>query len=271
MSTDDFLKVNRERWNELTPLHLRSEYYDVEGFKRGGSRLSDYEVEEVGDVAGKKLLHLLCHIGLDTLSWARLGANVTGVDFSQEAVDVAGSLAIELGLQARFIASDVFNLPDVLTDEFDVVYTSRGVLGWLPDLNRWAEVVARFVTPGGIFYITEIHPIAQVFDEQAGTTDLKVTFPYFTTEDPIPIITQGSYAARDADVKNRMEFGWPHGVGEVATALVRAGLRIDFLHEFPFTYWDKPFLVPRDDHTWEMPPGSGELPLMFSLKATKPA
>jgi SAM-dependent methyltransferase len=248
---------------------VQSDYYDIEGFKQGGIRLSAYERDEIGDVTDKDLLHLMCHIGIDTLSWARLGAHVVGVDFSEEAVGVAQSLADELGLDGRFIASDIYKLPEVLDSEFDVVYLSRGVLGWLPDLNAWAEVAARYVRPGGAFYITEIHPIAQVFDERPGTTKLKVTFPYFTTEDPVPIITQGSYAARDAEVKNRLEFGWPHGLGEVTTALIGAGLHIEFLHEFPFTYWDKSFLTPRDDGTWQMPPGAGELPLMFSLKATK--
>ncbi|HET7481824.1 MAG TPA: class I SAM-dependent methyltransferase [Actinomycetota bacterium] len=269
MSTEDFLKVNRERWDELSPLHADSDYYDVEGFKAGGIRLSDYEIEEVGDVTGKSLLHLLCHIGTDTLSWARLGARVTGADFSEEAVAVARRLATDVGIDARFVASDVYRLGDVLDEKFDIVYTSRGVLGWLPDLDGWAEVVADLLDPGGIFYITEIHPIAQVFDEQPGASQLKVTFPYFTTEDPVPILTQGSYAARDAEVKNKLEFGWPHGLGEVATALVRAGLRIDFLHEFPFTYWDKPFLTEVGPGRWGMPEDKGEMPLMFSIKATK--
>lgn len=269
MSTEDFLNVNRQRWDELTPLHASSDYYDIEGFKQGGTRLSTYEVEELGDVSGKSLLHLLCHIGIDTLSWARLGASVVGADFSTEAVGVAQGLADELHLDGRFVQSDVYKLRDVLDETFDIVYMSRGVLGWLPDLAGWAEVAASFVKPGGILYVTEIHPLAQVFDESPGATDLRVTFPYFTTEDPVPIITQGSYAARDAEVKNRLEFGWPHGLGEVISALVDADLRIDFLHEFPFTYWDKPFLRARDDGTWEMDSAKGELPLMFSIKATK--
>ena len=269
MSTEDFLNVNRQRWDELTPLHASSDYYDIEGFKKGGIRLSPYEIEEVGDVSGKTLLHLLCHIGIDTLSWARVGATVVGADFSGEAVGTANSLADELGLEGRFVESDVYKLPEVLDEEFDIVYLSRGVLGWLPDLDRWAGIAAGFVKPGGFLYITEIHPLAQVFDERSDATEPRVTFPYFTTEDPVPIITQGSYAARDAEVKNRLEFGWPHGLGEVITALIDAGLRIDFLHEFPFTYWDKPFLRERGDGTWEMDPDKGELPLMFSIRASK--
>ena len=156
---DEYLESNRALWDEWTSIHVRSEFYDVESFKRGGIRLRPYELEEIGDVAGKDVLHLQCHFGLDTLSFARLGARVTGADFSAPAIAQARALAEELGLDARFVQSNLYDLPSTLQGDFDVVYTSRGVIGWLPDLDRWAEVAAHFVRPGGIFYITEGHPV----------------------------------------------------------------------------------------------------------------
>jgi len=139
---DDYLAANRALWDEWTAIHELSSFYDLESFKAGGSRLRAYEVNEVGEVAGKSLLHLQCHFGIDALSWARHGARVTGADFSARAVELARSLAAELRLDATFVRSDLYDLPSVLDGQFDIVYTSRGVLGWLPDLDRWAGVVA---------------------------------------------------------------------------------------------------------------------------------
>ena len=148
-------------------IHESSEFYDLEAFRDGGVRLRDYEIEQVGDVRGKTLLHLQCHFGIDTLSWARLGATVTGADFSPKAIDLATRLAADLGLDARFVESNVYDLPERLEGSFDVVYTSRGVLCWLPDIRGWARVVAHFVKPGGIFFITEAHPIAWALGRRA--------------------------------------------------------------------------------------------------------
>jgi SAM-dependent methyltransferase len=157
MGMDDCLAANKALWEERTAIHQTSSFCNLEGFKRGGSRLRTYEV---GEVTGKSLLHLQCHFGIDTLSWARLGARVTGADFSDRAIELARSLATELALDATFVRADLYDLPAVLDGQFDVVYTSHGVLGWLPDLERWAGVVAHFLRPGGVFYLTEIHPVA---------------------------------------------------------------------------------------------------------------
>jgi SAM-dependent methyltransferase len=269
MGMDDYLAATRALWDEWTAIHETSSFYDVEGFKAGGSRLRAYEVDEVGDVAGKSLLHLQCHFGIDTLSWARLGARVTGADFSEPAIELARSLAGELGLEATFVSSDLYDLPAVLDGRFDVVYTSRGVLGWLPDLERWAAVVAKFLRPGGLFYITEIHPVAQVFADEPG---LRLGYPYFPRREPLAIPVQGSYADPTAEVRQPVEYGWVHSMGEIVSALAGVGLRIEFLHEFPFVDWPVPYLVRHDDDgTWRLPPDAGgELPLFFSLRATRP-
>jgi 2-polyprenyl-3-methyl-5-hydroxy-6-metoxy-1,4-benzoquinol methylase len=158
---DEALRKNRELWDAWTKIHVDSAFYDVPSFRDGARpiRLADYEREEVGTVEGRTLLHLQCHFGLDTLSWARLGATVTGMDFSEEAIAAARALAAELGIAATFIASDLYRLPEVLDEQFDIVYTSRGVLGWLPDIAAWGRVAAQFVRPGGFLYVTEIHPV----------------------------------------------------------------------------------------------------------------
>lgn len=270
MPVDEYVQANRRLWNEWTAINARSVFYDVESFKRGGVRLRPYEIDEVGDVEGKDLLHLQCHFGLDTLSWARLGARVTGADFSEEAVAMARSLAEETGLPARFVCSDLYELPSVLDGDFDVVYTSRGVLGWLPDIPRWAGVAGHFLRPGGVFYVTEAHPLLWTFDDDEGVSGLRFRYSYFGGE-PLAFPTQGSYADRSAEVKEPFEYGWNHSLGEIVSAVAEAGLRIEFLHELPFVEWPVPFLEERDDGTWRLPEGHPDLPLFFSLKASKPA
>ncbi|MFN2595180.1 MAG: class I SAM-dependent methyltransferase [Actinomycetota bacterium] len=265
---EKFLRVNQARWDELVDVHAASDHYNLEGFRAGAIRVRDYEIEDVGDVNGKSLLHLMCHLGIDTLSWARLGARVTGADFSPKAIDKAREIAGEVGIDATFVVGDIDSLPDKLDGTFDIVYTSRGVINWIPDLERWAEVIAHFLNPGGFFYVTEAHPFAQIFDH---TPDLKVRFPYFFKEQPDALVVPGTYAQPDAHVKNLLEFGWSHGIGEIVTALAGAGLHIDFLREDPEGEWDRPFLEQTKDGKWRFPPDEGELPLWFSLKATKQA
>ena len=266
---------NQRLWDAWTKVHAEGEFYDVAGFREGGVRIRPYEIEALGDVTGKSLLHLQCHFGLDTLSWARLGAKVTGIDFSPASITLARELAADVGFpDARFIESNVYQLPLRLGDEFDIVYTSRGVLGWLPDIRGWARVVARFVKPGGRFFISEIHPVAQAFeDEGVGPGELRLRYPYWEHGDPLIFDVHGSYADPGADLgEDHKEHGWDHGLGEIVTALIDAGLRIDRLDELPFLEWKVDYLVeetPGSDRC-VLPDGAGELPLMFSLLASKP-
>ncbi len=267
---DEYRRANRALWNNWTALHAQSSYYDVEGFKAGKSTLTPIEIDEIGDVAGKLLLHLQCHFGLDTLSWARRGAEVTGADFSERAVDLAHSLARELEIPARFVQSDIYDLPAVLHDEFDIVFTSYGVLYWLPDLHRWAAVVARFLKPGGIFFIVEHHPVAAIFGV-SGDGDLRAAHPYFGGLEPGQIESYGSYA-ESSDEFQGMEYGWAHPVSEVINALLVAGLHLDYLHEFPYSdYPTFPVMECGDDGWWRLPGKDRDMvPLLYSLKATKP-
>jgi SAM-dependent methyltransferase len=275
-STQRYLDENRRLWDAWTKSHVDSAFYDVASFRDGERpiRVADYEIAEVGDVSGKVLLHLQCHFGLDTLSWARLGATVTGADFSAEAVAAATALATELDIPATFVCSNLYDLPQTLDAEaaFDVVYTSNGVLGWLPDITEWARVVAHFLKPGGVFYITEIHPVAMAFEnEGVRPGELRLQYPYWNQADPISLEVKGSYADPEAPTDGLMEHGWAHGLGDIVTALIEAGLRIESLREYPFCMWSLDFLVKGPDGRYRLPDGvGGELPISFSLRARKP-
>ncbi|KAF0109763.1 MAG: methyltransferase type 11 [Chloroflexi bacterium] len=265
-----YKQVNKQMWNEYVAIHSRSTFYGLKEFKEGVNKLNPLELGEVGDVKGKSLLHLQCHFGMDTLSWARLGANVTGMDFSEEGIALACSLAEELKIPSRFICCDLYDLPNHLNETFDIVFTSYGVLTWLPDIARWAQIAASCVKPGGFFYIAEMHPFAAVFDYQA--MELRYRYPYFDKE-ALSFEVEGSYADHNAEVTVKNDFEWNHTLGEIITSLINAGLQIEFLHEFPFTVFEQlPFLEHDGKGIWNFPgEGKPPIPLMFSLRAIKPA
>ena len=265
MKSDDWLAANRELWDAWTEINARSDFYDLEAFRAGASSLQPVELEELGDVHGKTLLHLQCHFGLDTLSWARQGAQATGVDFSEAAIELARSLSTELDLPARFVASDVFDLPNRLDGEFDIVFTSYGVIDWLRDLSAWGRIIASFLKPGGAFHMVEFHPFALTL----GDDGQAFHYPYFPSPTPIRTVEHGSYADRDAEIK-QVSYAWCHSLGEIVTALAAAGLRIEHLHEFPHSPYDC------FDFTEEIEPGKSVItgledraPLLFSIKATR--
>lgn len=269
MSDSNRMEDNRRFWEETVKIHSESEFYDLEGFKNGKSSLLSVETEELGDVSGKSLLHLQCHFGMDTLSWARRGAVVTGVDYSENAVSFARKLSEELGMEARFVHSDVYGLPEALEGKFDVVYTSYGVLCWLDDLTKWAGVIGHFLKDGGVFYIVENHPFfVDVFDEENGKLFPK--YPYFGSDEPAMFESDGTYADGSAHMKNTKTYEWAHPISEVINALIGAGMRIEFFHEFPFIeFQHNPLLERGDDGYWRMGERSPKLPMMYSIKATK--
>jgi len=267
---DTYLTANQALWNLWTPYHVASKFYNVEGFKAGNYRLDPVALAALGDVSGKSLLHLQCHFGLDTLSWARRGATVTGADFSAEAIEAARALASETGLAATFVCSNLYDLPQHLEGQFDIVFTSQGVLGWLPDLAGWARVIAHFLKPGGLFAIVEAHPVVFMFDEQRTDAELRLRYPYFPQPTPLQEEETGSYAVPDAPVQG-VAYSWFHSLAEIFGALLHAGLRIVAFEEYPYMAWAFfPWMERRDDGYWQLPPGTGELPLMFSLRATQP-
>jgi len=262
---------NRDMWDDFAELHKNSEFYDLDGFRAGKSTLYDFELADLGDVAGKSLLHLQCHFGLDTLSFARLGAKVTGADFSPKAIRIARSIAEELSIDARFIESEVHRLPENLDDSFDIVYTSAGVLCWLKDLKGWGKVAAHFVKPGGFFYIREFHPFAHVFDDESEPTEKpRLRYPYFPHEKPMRFDDPGSYASKN-DPTVYTSYEWSHPMSEIVNSLTNAGLTIESLNEFNFnTYNSHPWLKQSEDGFWRYPDMEGGMPLMFSIRARKP-
>jgi SAM-dependent methyltransferase len=266
---DKYYEANRTMWDQFAKINVDSATYKTQSFLDGTTSLNSIELEEVGDVNGKSLLHLQSHFGLDALSWAREGAKVTGVDFSGEGISIARNLAQKANIEAQFIQSNIFDLPDVLDDQFDIVYTSYGVLVWLHDLNRWAEIVAHFLKPGGTFYIAEMHPFLWPFDDEH-EEDFKFHQSYFPLDGPYAYEVDGSYAESDKKIEPQLDYEWTHNIAEIVSAIARAGLRIQFLHEFnkcPFQLF--PFFKKKDDGYWYYDHPEIQLPLVFSLMATK--
>jgi len=261
------IAANRAVWEAWTPHHIGSGGYDIPGFIAGRETLCPISLAGVGDVSGKTLLHLQCHFGLDTLSWARHGATVTGVDFVASAVAKARELAAEVAPSAEFVCCDVYDAPARLQRQFDVVFTSVGVLGWLPDLERWAHVVASCLKPGGRFFILEGHPTAWLFDQQP-PAGMRLMYPYFARQ-PIIEPETGSYAAPGSGTHVNCH-SHLHPLADIIGSLLRAGLTITAFDEHPWLRWQGlPWMTRRDAFFWELPPEFGEIPMMFSLAATR--
>ena len=269
---DHRIEANRKNWNERTPVHAASEFYDVAGFRSGRITLNDIERTEVGSVVGKSLLHLQCHFGMDTMSWTRLGAQATGVDISDAAIDLAKTLNNELQLNTRFIRSNIYDLPNILDEEFDIVYTAMGVLCWLPDLSGWANIIARFLKPNGIFYILDGHPFSHVFESEenrAGVQELRVRHPYFKRNEG-EFYDGGHPSYAGPDIIETGCYEWQHSVGDILNAILSTGLRIQFFHEFALSGYEAfSGMEKGKDGWWRFTSHNDSVPQIFSLKATK--
>ena len=259
--------ANQRMWDERVPIHVAGDFYDVPGFLAGASSLRDFEREDLGDVTGRELLHLQCHFGLDTLSWARLGARVTGLDFSGPAIEAAKRLAAQLELPASFVEADLYSAPELLGRRYDIVYTGLGALCWLPDIERWADVVLALLRPGGTFYLAEFHPIAEVFADES----LALAHDYFGGDQPRIWDEPGTYAALDAETRHNRSYEWVHPVSRVLDALARRGLRLERFREHDHTLFPRwPFLQRDDRGAWRLPVGTPSLPLMYSARFMRP-
>lgn len=259
---EDPLETNRAHWEELAEVHPETDGYDVAGFLAGDSTLRESELEALGDVSGDSVVHLQCHIGLDTLSLARLGADVVGLDFSAEAVRAARDIRDEAGLDAAFVEADVLDAGDVLDPEFDVVFASFGVLSWVRDLEAWMDVAADLARTGGRLVLVDHHPVLAGFDWY-----LEPEGSYFR-EGPARWDEEGTYADPDADVEHSTYYTWQHGLGEVVTAASGAGFRVDALREYPYLYHEKfgPLEVDEDGR-YRLP--GDPFPMLFGLVATR--
>lgn len=261
---DNYFKINKATWNEKVKVHAKSDMYDLEAFKNGKSSLMPYEVDALGDVNGKSLLHLQCHFGQDTLSWSRKGAKCVGVDLSDEGIKLAKQLNSELKFDAEFVCCNVLDTSQFVKNTFDIVFTSYGVIGWLPDLKPWGKMIAEKLNKGGTFYMVEFHPIVWMFDY----LDSKPVMKYgYMQDEAIYEEYEGTYANQDSKMISK-EYGWNHGLSEVINALTEAGLHIDYLKE----HNESPYNVLPDLIETE----SGMFvtkdklyPLIFELKASK--
>lgn len=260
----NYFKTNKSTWNDKVKVHAKSKMYNLEAFKNGKSSLMPYELNALGDVKGKSLLHLQCHFGQDTLSWSRLGAKTVGVDLSDEGIKLAQELNEDLKLDAEFVCCNVLDTSAYIKDTFDVIFTSYGVIGWLPDLRPWAKMIAERLKTGGKFYMVEFHPIVWMFDY----LDDKPIMKYgYMQKEVIYEEYEGTYANQDSKMITK-EYGWNHGLGEVISSLTEAGLHIDFLKEHDESPYN---VLPELEETKSgMFVTKDKLyPLIFELKARK--
>ncbi|GAA2258823.1 class I SAM-dependent methyltransferase [Streptomyces amakusaensis] len=269
---DGWREANRSNWDGRVPIHVASDFYDLDAFRAGKEVLRDFEVAEVGEVTGRTLLHLQCHFGQDTLAWARRGAKrVVGLDFSEPAVEAARGLATDLGMgpdRAAFVAADVYDAREAVPDPvYDIVYTGTGALSWLPDIRSWAETAASLVAPGGFLYLAEFHPITDVLDDGTGS---HVVHDYFSREPWIEDETD-TYTDSDAKLVHTRSVEWQHPIGDVVSAICATGLRLEFLHEHDVSLFPRfDNFVTADDGYYRFPAEKPKIPLMYSLKATRP-
>jgi len=261
---NDYIKINQNLWDKKTDIHVESEFYNVDEFIKGKDSLNSIELALLGDFKGKKVLHLQCHFGMDTISLARYGAEATGVDLSQNAIDKANELADEMKVSARFIQSDIYNLPNILDETFDIVYTSYGTIGWLPDMTKWAAVISNFLKPKGKFVFVEFHPVIWMFSYDFK----KVEFNYLNSG-PIVEELEGTYTDGDANIKEK-SVSWNHGICEVQDALIKKGLSLTNLKEYDYSPYNC------FENTVEMQPGKfqikgleNKLPMVYSIVAIK--
>ncbi len=259
-----FFEANKDGWNKRTAVHKSSAFYDVNSFKKGKSSLQKTELDALGDVTNKSILHLQCHFGLDTLSLARMGAKVTGIDLSNNAIEYAKELSAELHIPANFICCNVYDLKDYLQQPYDIIFTSYGVIGWLPDLQKWAEIIHDYLKPEGIFYMVEFHPVVWMMDENFE----KIKY-YYHNEETIVIESKGTYTDRDAPIEY-VEYSWNHSLSEVVNSLIGGGLTIQSLDEYPFSHFNCfNNMEANGEGCWTIKRIKNKLPMMYSIKACK--
>ncbi|MFP3831688.1 class I SAM-dependent methyltransferase [Chryseobacterium sp. SIMBA_028] len=263
-SENNYLEINRNSWNNRTESHLKSEFYDLKGFLNGNSSLNDIELNLLGDLKGKSVLHLQCHFGQDTISLSRLGADTTGVDLSDKAIESARQLALDTQSNTNFVCCDIYDLPNHLNQQFDIVYTSYGTIGWLPDLDKWAKVISQFLKPGGQFIFVEFHPVVWMFDDNFDT----IGYRYFNSGAIIET-ESGTYADRNAEITQPYVM-WNHGLSEVINSLIKNGLEINNLDEFdysPYNCFNK--TIEFEPKKYRIEHLDNKIPMVYLITATK--
>jgi len=261
---NNYIEINRQSWNNRTETHLKSEFYDLDNFLKGQSSLNDIELNLLGDIKEKDILHLQCHFGQDTISLGRLGANVTGVDLSDKAIESAKQIAKDTNSNAKFICCDIYDLPNHLDEQFDVVFTSYGTIGWLPDIDKWAKIVSKFLKPNGQFVFVEFHPVVWMFDDNFE----KIGYRYFNSGAIIETLS-GTYADKEADL-TITDISWNHSISEVLNSLIKNGLEISSLDEFdysPYNCFNKTVEFESRKHRIEHL--DDKIPMVYSITAIR--
>ncbi|MFI5936553.1 class I SAM-dependent methyltransferase [Actinoplanes sp. NPDC051494] len=272
----DYLDVNRANWDERAPAHAASAEYNFAAFAADPEHLSDvvtFDRPLLGDIRGLRGVHLQCHIGTDTVSLSRLGATMTGLDFSAASLTEARRLATLAGADIDFVESDLYGAPDVLEPgSFDLVFTGIGAIGWLPDIRRWAQVVATLLKPGGRLFIREGHPMLWAVDDEREDDLLVLDFDYFEHKDPLVWEQGGTYVETEHQFVNKVTHSWNHGMGEIVTALLDAGMTIAGLTEHDSAPWEalpgKMTKVPPYDE-WRLTDRPNRLPHTYTLRAVR--
>jgi 2-polyprenyl-3-methyl-5-hydroxy-6-metoxy-1,4-benzoquinol methylase len=262
-AAENYIEINRQSWNNRTETHLKSKFYDMDGFLKGKTSLNEIELNLLGNIKGKSILHLQCHFGQDSISLSRLGAEVTGVDLSDKAIERAKQIAKDTKSNAQFICCDLYDLPNHLDEKFDIVFTSYGTIGWLPDLDKWAKIIATFLKPGGQFVFVEFHPVVWMFDDNF----TKIDYRYFNSG-VIVETENGTYADKNANITQSYVM-WNHGLSEVINNLIANGLEINSLDEFdysPYNCFNK--TIEFEPNKFRIEHLKNKIPMVYSLKAT---
>lgn len=261
---NNYIEINRQSWNNRTETHLKSEFYNLEGFLKGETSLNSIELDLLGDVKGKSILHLQCHFGQDSISLSRLGAKVTGVDLSDKAIESARKIALELDADTEFICCDLYDLENHLDQQFDIVFTSYGTITWLPDLNRWGQLIEKFLKPNGRFVFVEFHPVVWMFDDHFD----KIGYSYFNTA-PIVETENGTYADKNAAI-TQSYVSWNHSMSEVLSGLLSNSLTLEAMREFdysPYNCFNE--TVEFEPKKYRIKHLENKIPMVYSIVAKK--
>lgn len=260
----DYKKINQQTWNHKTDVHIASDFYDNEAFLNGKSTLNSIELELLGDLKGKKILHLQCHFGQDTMTFSRMGAKATGIDLSEKAIERAREFSSKLNLDTTFICSDIYDAPNHSDEKFDIVFTSYGTIGWLPDLDKWAKVISHFLKPDGKFVMADFHPVVWMYDNNFN----EVFYNYFNVE---PIIEEetGTYADKDAPIETKT-ITWNHPISEILNALISNGLELNCFNEYDYSPYNC-FNETEEFETnkFRIKKFENKIPMVYAIKATK--
>ncbi len=262
----DFTDIskNLDHWNKRVSVHMSSKMYTMEEFLSGKTSLNPTELEELGDVKGKSLCHLQCHFGQDTISWARKGALVTGLDFSDAAIEAGNKLSNQTGIPAKFVCANVLDAAKAIDSNFDIVFTSYGTIGWIPELETWANQIFQLLKQNGVFYMVDFHPVVWMYNNEL----TEIEYSYFNVQ-KIEETETGSYADKDADIISE-SVGWNHPISEIISALINAGLNLEFIHEFGYSWYDVfSDLEPRNEGGYKHKKYGEKMPMMYSIKCRK--